>query len=1394
VLRNRINWKLIIVLLIGLCVLSITGYGLHQWQRSRRAESGLSMGNKAYAEQQWEAATRHLGRYLAVAPNDIEILLKYAQSQLNMRPLRRNNIEQAISAYRTVLRIQETNSQAVMTLVEIYLQIGLPGEAELIAARGIAKNSSPDLRRMLAAAKIEQRKFEEASKELRTLIKEQSNYILAYDELGRLAEKRSENSLESPQFWFDEAVKNNPSNAAAYIIRGAYYLRINDKTKALADLMEAQKQDLSDSMVRLRLAEIFIEADVMDGAQAQLAAVQAADPANQALWQVWARFALKSNTAAVMTKVAGEGLNALSVQPWDFTPLAAELYIRGGEIKLAEDCIARLREKEVAPATTEFIEGLIADRKGQQYEAAKHLYQAIQLGNKSAAIRLELADILSRLGDKQSAIQQLRILVSERPELAGARLALARMLSESGNWDEASQQARLATEVLPDDSTAAMIYIQTRIQILAENQTEKDSPLWQELEDSLTKLEKKSENKLSINLLQFQVAVLRSRLDAAGRLLDDLKTRYPSRAEVAMAQIELLTAQNQIEQAMLKLSETIKEFPGSVSATAYFATLLADRNERQKCETIIQDSLKELKEPAARRQLGLLLADFYNRWNEQEKRYQLLNSLIQDIPNDIILYSELLKCEKMIQNPDIAQQAIDKIKALEGENGYRWRYEQARIWVAQQDRSRFSGQYPQIISLLKANLLANPEDQASRMLLATAYERAGEMQLAISTYLEALDRSPRNMNIIVATIAALYKVNEYDRADKILRQATREKLFHPDLERLQLRSYLRRGELSSAGGILENLLRNDPNNESICLSLTLLKIRQNEFADANVLLKKLKAQKPDSIAIAAAEVEWNIRQKKSAEAMQVCDKLVEKLNNTSAYILRSRTRAMLGQADKAIQDLDYAVSVTPGSVDALVMRSDIYSSVGQLEKATADIQKAMSLSAGNIQIEIRAVVLLLASGDAMKIQQGREILDRALAANPDNIELRLYKARYLLAEETAPAVAQAQELLLKITEERPKMSQAWALLAEISFRLKQTTKTADIILRGLVHQPNDTTLLTLKAQLEAKSSPILAIPTLKALLERNPDDIDIVLRLSETYLLAGEPSQAVTLLKTKLESSTSAVDERRLNILLAVALYKNGDKAAAQNKFNSLTQSAPDNSDLLLAQVRLFEEERLWDLLTKQVVDWYQNHPKDTDIILMIAKRLAANENNEARKAAEAVLLAILTKDPGHTETTGVLAMLLQISGRPQEAAGLYQRVLTVQPDNLVAINNLAWILCEDQNKYDQALALAQKGIEKAPTDYVDLIDTRGIIYYRLGKYDKAAQDFTQCLKLYPEGTPALVMSHFHLAKTLIGLGQKEESVKALNRALKLNSDFGGLSPSNLAEAQRLLKELTGEV
>ena len=473
--QTRINWKLIIVLLLGVAVLSISGYSLRKWQRSRRAESGLSMGTKAYAEQDWEAAARHLGRYLSVSPEDVDALLKYAHAQLNIRPIRRNNIEQAIGAYRTVLRVDETNLEAAKTLIGLYLQMGLPGEAELIASRVIAKQPLPDLQRMLAVALIQQRKFNEASAALRSIIKEHPEYVQAYDEIGRLAEKRPEMFSEQAQFWFDQAVKNNPSNAEAYIVRGSWYLRNKNKDKALVDFMEAQKQDLSDSVIRLDLADAFIDAGVMDAARQHLEIIQKLDPTNQTLWRIWARLALESKSAPMMIQVADEGLKALASQSLDFLPIAAELYIRGGEIKQGQNCIDQLNKNELVPATTEFLEGIIADKNEQHYEAVKHMYRALQLNNKAPLVRLELADILSRLGDKQSAIQQLRILVSENPDFAGARLALAKLLSESGNWDEASEMAHAIMEMKPGNINATMVYIQSEIQILAQNRTDKDS-------------------------------------------------------------------------------------------------------------------------------------------------------------------------------------------------------------------------------------------------------------------------------------------------------------------------------------------------------------------------------------------------------------------------------------------------------------------------------------------------------------------------------------------------------------------------------------------------------------------------------------------------------------------------------------------------------------------------------------------------------------------------------------------------------------------------------------------------------------------------------------------------------------------------------------------------------
>jgi Tfp pilus assembly protein PilF len=149
------------------------------------------------------------------------------------------------------------------------------------------------------------------------------------------------------------------------------------------------------------------------------------------------------------------------------------------------------------------------------------------------------------------------------------------------------------------------------------------------------------------------------------------------------------------------------------------------------------------------------------------------------------------------------------------------------------------------VSLLQENIAANPNDQASRLLLAKSYERADVMQLALSTYRDAMNRSPDDLRVIIPVVTALYRAKEYDEADQIMDRASRRKLHHRVLSEFQFQGHLRRGELDSASGVLQDILNNDPNNQSAYLSLALLKMQQAEYEEASQLLSELKAQNPD---------------------------------------------------------------------------------------------------------------------------------------------------------------------------------------------------------------------------------------------------------------------------------------------------------------------------------------------------------------------------------------------------------------------------------------------------------------------------------------------------------------------------------------------------------------------
>ena len=95
-------------------------------------------------------------------------------------------------------------------------------------------------------------------------------------------------------------------------------------------------------------------------------------------------------------------------------------------------------------------------------------------------------------------------------------------------------------------------------------------------------------------------------------------------------------------------------------------------------------------------------------------------------------------------------------------------------------------------------------------------------------------------------------------------------------------------------------------------------------------------------------------------------------------------------------------------------------------------------------------------------------------------------------------------------------------------------------------------------------------------------------------------------------------------------------------------------------------------------------------------------------------LLALLKAEPGDLAVILDLAMAEYQAGKVADAIGYYERVLQLAPNNLAALNNLAFLLADTEGDPSRAVMLAQRTKQLAPNDPT-LNDTLGWTYYVKG-------------------------------------------------------------------------------
>ncbi len=123
--------------------------------------------------------------------------------------------------------------------------------------------------------------------------------------------------------------------------------------------------------------------------------------------------------------------------------------------------------------------------------------------------------------------------------------------------------------------------------------------------------------------------------------------------------------------------------------------------------------------------------------------------------------------------------------------------------------------------------------------------------------------------------------------------------------------------------------------------------------------------------------------------------------------------------------------------------------------------------------------------------------------------------------------------------------------------------------------------------------------------------------------------------------------------------------------------------------------------------------------------------------------------------------------GEEEKSFDAYERVLRVDPDNALVLNNFAYYLSLRKERLDEARTMAQHAVELEPDNAIYL-DTYAWVLYELGEYQAAEKQMEKALKHLPQPDGTY---YRHYADILDKVGKAAKAEEYRNKAKNLKDE-----------------------
>jgi tetratricopeptide (TPR) repeat protein len=643
------------------------------------------------------------------------------------------------------------------------------------------------------------------------------------------------------------------------------------------------------------------------------------------------------------------------------------------------------------------------------------------------------------------------------------------------------------------------------------------------------------------------------------------------------------------------------------------------------------------------------------------------------------------------------------------------------LLASTQDRAHSATEEKDAKDLVDKLLKMDPRSYDAQRILGEMALRHRQPSEAVKELALANEIKPDQQDVVITYFQALVQNDQFADAEKLAHEMMAKQPNYAPIYDILYLQFMRLKRPDDAEKILILKSGNNPQRANYLMQLALHYYLLNRRSDMDAIIQRVTDEKkfPEGHLLAGdffyfrareydhAELQYEAAMKAFPKDKAVYQKRLVELNAT------------LGKKQEANQLIAAILKDNPKDNDAIAMRAALMLTPGdrqQINMAANDLQSLVSKTPGNHLLQFNLARALIAKGD---IEGARVHLEDAVKIRSDFIAAREILARiYLSKGDPAKALKASDEIIVfDHGNLQAHLTRSSSLLA-LGDRDK-AREELDFIAKAYPQNPDaryQVGYLALQDRDYKKAEQVFG-----DLYKSSPGDRRGFVGVTETMIAQGHMNDAIK----ETEKAVEREPERRDLKLFLANDYKRAERYdEAIRIYQKLLDKEPKNPDLLF---RTAETLRLKGDLN------------------------SAMEN--FRRCSQAA--------PADTTCLTLLAMILQGTGRDDQAKPIYEQILKIQPDHPVALNNLAYIKAQEGVDLDQALTMAQRAVQRAPAS-LDLNDTLGWVYIKKNLSENAVHIFSDLVQKDPNN-PTF---HYHYAMALAQKGDKPSARREYETAL----------------------------